>query len=144
MSVTATRYHDISTGHRVYGHESKCSHLHGHNYRVHFTVAPKDGMIDSIGRVLDFSVIKKHLCVWLENNWDHKMLIDVNDPWLHTLKLVDPDGVISVSFNPTAENMAKYLVEKIGPLLLANENAVLVSVKIEETMKCSAEYILDE
>lgn len=29
-----TAYHDISCGHRVYGHESKCAHLHGHNYRI--------------------------------------------------------------------------------------------------------------
>jgi 6-pyruvoyltetrahydropterin/6-carboxytetrahydropterin synthase len=36
MKIIASRYHDISCGHRVYGHESKCAHLHGHNYRVHF------------------------------------------------------------------------------------------------------------
>ena len=30
---TAERYHDISCGHRVVGHESKCAFLHGHNYR---------------------------------------------------------------------------------------------------------------
>ena len=34
--ITAERYHDISMGHRVVGHENKCRHLHGHNYRIHF------------------------------------------------------------------------------------------------------------
>ena len=36
MNITATRYHDICAGHRVYGHEGKCSHFHGHNYRIYF------------------------------------------------------------------------------------------------------------
>ena len=44
------RYPDISCGHRVYRHESKCAHLHGHNYRIHFTVT---GRLDSLGRVID-------------------------------------------------------------------------------------------
>src|SRR5690606_2250429 len=69
------RYHDISCGHRVFGHESKCAHLHGHNYRIHFTIEPDNRQLDLIGRVLDFSVIKTRLCEWLEKWWDHKMLI---------------------------------------------------------------------
>ena len=71
MITYATRFHDFSCGHRVVGHESHCAHLHGHNYRVHFTV---EGKLDSVGRVLDFSVIKSKLCQWLEDNWDHRFL----------------------------------------------------------------------
>ena len=71
--TTASRYHDISTGHRVHGHENKCKHLHGHNYRVHFHV--EGGTLDNIGRVLDFGVIKSALCLWLEDNWDHRFLV---------------------------------------------------------------------
>ena len=69
------RYHDISCGHRVHGHESKCAHLHGHNYRIFFTVQADNKQLDTIGRVLDFSVIKSRLCEWLEKWWDHKMLL---------------------------------------------------------------------
>lgn len=136
--ITATRYHDISAGHRVYGHESKCAHLHGHNYRVHFTVAAEE--TDVVGRVLDFSVIKSLLCMWLEENWDHKFLLYEDDFFGGVLKYADPEGVVIVPFNPTAENMAKYLVEVIGPEQLKDTNVKLISVRIEETMKCSAEY----
>ena len=47
--ITVERYHDISMGHRVVGHESKCRHLHGHNYRIHFVcTAPElDGVCAS-------------------------------------------------------------------------------------------------
>jgi len=133
--IQAERYHDFSTGHRVYQHESKCAHLHGHNYRIHFTVeAPK---LDSIGRVMDFSVIKEKLCVWLEREWDHKFLVWSQDPWSVTLKELDPDGTVIVDFNPTAENMGEYLISTIGPKMLEGTLVSLVKVKIEETRKCS-------
>ena len=138
------RYHDISCGHRVFGHESKCAHLHGHNYRIHFTIEPDNRQLDLIGRVLDFSVIKTRLCEWLEKWWDHKMLIWVHDPYLDDLLEIDPDGVVPVEFNPTAENMAKYLVETVGPRELEGTGCVLVSCRIEETRKCSATYKVDK
>ena len=72
--ITATRYHDFSAGHKVTGHEDKCAHLHGHNYRVHFTIQSIEG-VDAIGRVLDFGAIKTRLCDWLEREWDHRFLI---------------------------------------------------------------------
>lgn len=136
--ITAERYHDISCGHRVHGHESKCAHLHGHNYRIHFKV--KAHSLDEIGRVMDFSVIKTKLCDWLETYWDHKMLIWVDDPMLDDLLDIDPIGVVPVEFNPTAENMAMYLLHNVAPAALSGTNCQLIEVRIEETRKCSATY----
>lgn len=142
MTTQAHRYHDISAGHRVYQHESKCAHLHGHNYRVHFTVeAPQ---LDKIGRVMDFSVIKEKLCMWLEDNWDHKFLVWEQDPWAVILKETDPEGTVVVGFNPTAENMAQYLVEVIGPMQLEGTSVTLTHVAIEETRKCSCSFTLSK
>lgn len=135
----AHRYHDISCGHRVYGHEGKCCHLHGHNYRVHFTCVAESGKLDTLGRVIDFGDIKSRLCMWLENNWDHHFLMGTEDPMLEALLKLDPT-VVAVPFNPTAENMAEYLVEVIGPLQLKGTGIKLESVRVEETMKCSASY----
>lgn len=146
--VTATRYHDISCGHRVVGHESKCKYLHGHNYRIHFTIAAdeqwslmEDGL-DEIGRVIDFGVIKSILCEWLEREWDHQFLMWVDDPMLIEMKPFNDLGLKPVLFNPTAENMAIHLLETIGPGLLP-PSVKLVKVVVEETRKCSAE-ITDE
>lgn len=133
--ITATRYHDFSTGHRVYGHESKCAHLHGHNYRIHLTVEAEE--LDSVGRVMDFSAIKEHLCYWLEEEWDHKFLVWSQDPLAKSLPLLDPEGTVVVDFNPTAENMGQYLIDEIGPRQLAGTGVKLVSVNIEETRKCN-------
>lgn len=151
--ITANRYHDISVGHRVVGHESKCRHLHGHNYRVHFEV--EADQLDAIGRVLDFSVIKSHLCMWLEDNWDHKFLAWENDPLMRNLVVecsddnganmdMLMDSIVFVPFNPTAENMAEYLVKMIGPFKLAGTGCTLRRVVIEETRKCSCSFTKED
>lgn len=156
MSWQAKRYHDISTGHRVVGHENKCRHLHGHNYRIHFVceARPDCEQLDSIGRVIDFGVIKEKLCMWVENHWDHKFLAWEHDTMMRTLQRLSErsdemtqaddkmfyESLVFVPFNPTAENMAQHLVEVIGPQQLAGTGVTLVSVHIEETAKCSASF----
>lgn len=136
-TITATRYHDFSCGHRVVGHEGKCRFLHGHNYRVHFTIAADD--LDGVGRVMDFSVIKTLLCEWLEEEWDHRFLVWEDDPMMLKLVQLDPEGTVVVPFNPTAENMGKYLLTVVAPQELKGTGAWLKSVVIEETRKCSVE-----
>lgn len=138
MTVLATRYHDFSYGHRVFGHESKCASLHGHNGRVHFHC--EADMLDGIGRVIDFGVIKSTMCEWVETNWDHRFLVYSGDPWAEVLSKLDSTVVI-VPFNPTAENMAAFLVREIGPQLLSGSGVWLRKCTIEETRKCSATYI---
>jgi len=135
--IVASRYHDISCGHRVVGHEGKCAHLHGHNYRVHFSCAAT--RLDEVGRVVDFSVMKTQLCMWLEREWDHRFLIWQRDPLAEQLARVDPT-LVRVPFNPTAENMARHLVEDVGPRQLSGLGVELVEVRIDETAKCSATY----
>lgn len=103
MSYSVIRSHEICAGHRVVGHESKCRHLHGHNYVFHFKVQPKGiqvemeypetfpgtltepGKLDNLGRVIDFSVVKSTLCQWLEDNWDHKFLYWEKDPLITSM-----------------------------------------------------------
>jgi 6-pyruvoyltetrahydropterin/6-carboxytetrahydropterin synthase len=141
MSRTlATRYHDISCGHRVVGHEGACANLHGHNYRIHFTCSSIN--LDSVGRVVDFSAIKDLLCKWLEDNWDHRFLVWDGDIMAPALCYLD-ETVMVLPFNPTAENLARYLVLTVGPVALQGTGAALRSVTIEETRKCSATFSLE-
>lgn len=139
--IKASRYHDICAGHRVNGHEGKCRHLHGHNYRVHFHCEAEPGhtKLDDIGRVIDFSVIKEKMCMWLEDNWDHHFLVWKEDLLSSYLLEIDPTVVV-VPFNPTAENMAEYLTTVIGPEQFKGTGIVVVKTEIEETRKCSASY----
>lgn len=140
--VTITREHEIACGHRVVGHEGKCQHLHGHNYLISFTCsAPK---LDRVGRVIDFGVIKSILCQWLEDNWDHKFLAWQEDDRLagaiagsEFMALLE-ESIVWLPFNPTAENIATYLLQVIGPKQLEGTGVKLTSVVVGETRKCSA------
>ena len=133
--ITASRYHDFSCGHRVVGHENKCRLLHGHNYRITFDCA---GTLDRVGRVLDFEVMKTRLCNWLEEHWDHRLLLWAEDPLLPALHAVSPESVVVVPFNPTAENIAAHLLTVVAPAQLAGTGVTLVCCTVEETRKCAA------
>lgn len=178
MSYTVIRSHEICAGHRVVGHESKCRHLHGHNYKFHFKVAPKETVkevpiemggglvnvevkerakLDHVGRVIDFSVVKTTLCQWLEDNWDHKFLHWNRDNLIDALKIAASrpscplehedhehflSSLVALPFNPTAENLAAYMVDVIGPQLLDEHGVQLIECTIEETSKCHVNYSL--
>ena len=50
------------------------------------------------------------------------------------------NSLVSLPFNPTAENLAQYMVEVIGPRLLDEHGVELVKCTIEETSKCHVGY----
>ena len=81
---------EIAGAHRLnLNYESKCANLHGHNWIV--TVWCKSQTLDANGMVIDFTHIKREV----QDKLDHKFLNDV------------------VPFNPTAENIAKWVCEQI-------------------------------
>lgn len=139
MSFQITRKHEIHCGHRVVNHEGKCKNLHGHSYVFHLICSCDK--LDALGRVIDFSVIKDLICRWLDDNWDHKLILWEQDPWLKSLKEID-NTIVTIPYNPTAENLACYLVEVVGPELFLNSNVKLTQVILEETSKCSASYAI--
>lgn len=136
---TVVRKHEIHCGHRVVGHEGKCKNLHGHSYVFEFHCQAED--LDCLGRVIDFSVIKGELCEWLEDQWDHRMLIWEEDPLLPSLRKLDR-YIVSVDFNPTAENLGEYLLKSVAPKLLDRHKIVCSKVIVHETGKCRAEVSL--
>ena len=125
------------------GHENKCATLHGHNYVGYFT-AKADGL-DDLGRVIDFSVLKEKIGQWIDTFWDHTVIVFEEDTL--TLKSIlncpsYKDPFVS-NFNPTAENMADYLLYKVCPDVLKGTSVRVTSVKLYETENCSAEASLE-
>lgn len=136
MSLTCTRRLQFCAGHRVYGHESKCANPHGHNY-VALIEAEADAL-DSIGRVIDFSVLKDRVGTWIDQHWDHGFLVYWNDVALHDALVALKGKLYVMSVNPTAENMAHYLLTTVCPPLLSDTCVRVTSVVLYETENCSA------
>ncbi len=112
---------DFSAAHNLRGYRGKCEALHGHNWRVEVAVAAK--RLDKTGMVEDFGVIRKDLRIVLEE-LDHHYLNDVK---------------AFGRTNPTSENIAKWVFEKMGRRLRSSRCKVSW-VKVWETATSCAAY----
>lgn len=138
--MEAVRIIEFDAGHRVAQHESKCATLHGHRYKLEaYAIADK---LDSVGRVIDFSVIKEKLGGWIDEHWDHTCLVWQQD--VITLRCLQSAPQFKepyvCHFNPTAENMAKFLVDEICPDLFEDTGVEISRVRLWETPNCYVEY----
>jgi 6-pyruvoyltetrahydropterin/6-carboxytetrahydropterin synthase len=82
---------EISASHKLtLSYLSKCENLHGHNWII--TIYCKAEELNPDGMVVDFTHIKQQV----QDKLDHKNLNEELD------------------FNPTAENMARWICEQIA------------------------------
>ena len=142
--IQAVRRIQFCAGHRVMGHEGLCACLHGHNYVAFFHAEADD--LDSVGRVIDFGVLKEKLGGWVDENWDHGFVYFQDDAEVAEIfaRQVPAHKRFVLPDNPTAENMARYLLEVVGPEQLGGTGVRLVKVVLWETENCFAEVTLDE
>lgn len=134
IKIQIARKIHFCSGHRVLNHESKCANVHGHNYVGWFYARSKQ--LDKVGRVIDFSVIKDIIKNWIDNNWDHKMLVFEQDYEL--IKCIPKKSLVIVPFNPTAENMASYLLENVCRDLFCDVEIEIFKIILYETENCYA------
>lgn len=103
---------EISAAHKLaLDYESKCTNLHGHNWII--DVFLESSELDNNGMVMDFTHIKREIL----DKFDHKVINDV------------------VDFNPTAENLAKYICDTLAPFCYR--------VDVQESTDNVASYVKD-
>lgn len=142
---TITRRFEFDAGHRVYLHESKCSHLHGHRYKVDVEVT--SNVLDNIGRIIDFSVVKDICGKWIDENLDHGLILFESDGLLSLLRdypimplqTLVKQKIYVMNSNPTAENIANHLYHLFNRLLEPT-GVKVVSITLFETPNCKAVY----
>ena len=123
---------DFCYGHRLLNYEGKCRYLHGHNGRA--VISVEGEKLDDRGMVLDFSDIKKSVSTWIDDNLDHRMILNRADPIVPILQEMG-EPVYLIDENPTAENIAKLIFEQTRLL-----DVPIVEVRLWETPRCYATY----
>jgi 6-pyruvoyltetrahydropterin/6-carboxytetrahydropterin synthase len=140
MTITCTRRIEFDAAHRVMDHESKCKHLHGHRYAVEATFAARD--LDTLGRVIDFGQVREKLGAWIDAHWDHAAILNEKDRGLgEAIAAKTRQTIFYLPANPTAENMAQYLVSEVCPKLFGDSGARCTRIRLYETPNCYADAV---
>ena len=84
MIFQVTKEIHFCYGLRLLKYEGKCRNFHGHNGKVEVQISsPK---LDSRGMVRDFNEIKHILHAWIDQNLDHRMILNEKDPLRQALE----------------------------------------------------------
>jgi 6-pyruvoyltetrahydropterin/6-carboxytetrahydropterin synthase len=133
--IFCTRKLEFDAAHRIINHESKCKMLHGHRYVLEVTFTAKK--LDDLGRIIDFGVISKVLGAWIDKHLDHNTILSIKDKKLgEEIAKQTKQKIYYLPENPTAENIAKHILEKICPKLFAKKNVKCVAIRLYETPNC--------
>jgi 6-pyruvoyltetrahydropterin/6-carboxytetrahydropterin synthase len=114
--------HTFAAGHALRNYHGKCENVHGHNYKVQVIV--RGEKLDETGMLADFVELKKLLRA-ISEPLDHVFLNDI-EPF--------------TTVNPSAENMAVYIYEKMRDGLRQDNPVEVAEVKVWETDIQSATY----
>jgi 6-pyruvoyltetrahydropterin/6-carboxytetrahydropterin synthase len=114
LSVTK----NFSSAHCLREYKGKCENLHGHNWKIKAVFYGTK--LDKTGMLIDFTDIKKHL---------EKIILYLDHKFLNE---IEPFNRI----NPTAENLASFILEQLKSI--ETENAKVCEVEVWESQSSCA------
>lgn len=144
--LTMTKRLEFDAAHRLLNHESKCANMHGHRYAVEITLT-LTGELDAAGRIVDFGDVKRLFGGWLDEHLDHGCILNVHDPlvesragqWAADAWALKGNRLFVVDFEPSAENLARYLLERAAAMLDVEGSRRVTKLVVYETPTSSAE-----
>ena len=118
-----------------------CKNLHGHNYDIAITLGAKQ--LDEFGFVMDFCKVKKLCNDWIEQHWDHVVILDAEDTTLLEFLKQEKQKYFLLPINMPAscENLTKYAFTEFTKIIAQKYPQVQVlKVEIWETKHFKAIY----
>lgn len=112
----------FSSAHQLRGYKGKCENLHGHNYKIEIFARGEE--LNNIGLLIDFGDLKT-AADEIVNYLDHR---NINE-----LPPFDEE------LNPSAENLAKYILDYIAARI-DDERVRVYKVRCYETPTSVATY----
>jgi 6-pyruvoyltetrahydropterin/6-carboxytetrahydropterin synthase len=116
---------NFSSAHQLRGYKGKCENLHGHNYKIEIYARGRE--LDNIGLLVDFGELKEAADEVVQY-LDHR---NINE--------LPP---FDVELNPSAENLARYILERVSARV-GDERVQVYKVRCFETPTSVATYQVD-
>ncbi|HKQ51438.1 MAG TPA: 6-carboxytetrahydropterin synthase QueD [Pyrinomonadaceae bacterium] len=117
---------NFSSAHQLRGYKGKCENLHGHNYKIEIYARGRE--LDNIGLLVDFGELKEAADEVVQY-LDHR---NINE--------LPP---FDVELNPSAENLARYILERVSARV-GDDRVQVYKVRCFETPTSVATYQIDE
>jgi 6-pyruvoyltetrahydropterin/6-carboxytetrahydropterin synthase len=116
---------NFSSAHQLRGYKGKCENLHGHNYKIEIYARGRE--LDNIGLLVDFGELKA-AADEVVRYLDHR---NINE-----LPPFDEE------LNPSAENLARYILERVAAQV-GDARVAVYKVRCYETPTSVATYQVD-
>ena len=116
---------EFEAAHKIKNYPGKCAQLHGHNWVVE--AVAQGTQLNDLGILIDFKTLKSELKKVLDE-FDHKYLNELE---------------IFATKNPTAENLARIIFEKLSTSEIFSDTNKLTAIKVYESPKSCVIYSPD-
>ncbi|MBQ7704457.1 MAG: 6-carboxytetrahydropterin synthase QueD [Selenomonadaceae bacterium] len=116
---------EFEAAHFIRNYPGKCARLHGHNWIVEAVAQGSE--LNELGILIDFKVLKSEL---------NKILDEFDHQYLNELEMFTKK-------NPTAENLAKEIFDKLSVSEIFSGTTKLKAVKVYESPKSCVTYYPD-
>ena len=141
MFRSTKSFYYLPCAHRQWRDDGHCSYVHGYDRSVHLEFQCKE--LDDKMWVMDFGGLKQ-IKAWLEDLFDHTLLINEDDPEMEFFEEMDRRGLCQLRVMPNIgmEGSAQYIFDYVDDWLnKQTEGRVqLYSVECRENEKNSAIY----
>ena len=124
----------ISVGHRQWRDDGHCAWVHGYGRYIQFTF---EGDLDERQWVMDFGDLKD-IKQWLEEQWDHRVMIASDDPQLDKLKEMHDLNIMNINvmdvekgWGPGIEASCKFVYDHGQPIITQKTNGRVKITKVE-------------
>ena len=128
-----TKQFGLSYGHRLIKHKGKCERYHGHNGLVEVVCEGPD--LNENRMLIDFDIVTKTLKSWIDEELDHRMILNEKDPMIELLNKKG-EKFVSMPDDPTAEALAKLIFD-----YAKDHHLPVKKVTVWETPTSHASYV---
>ncbi|MCB9656272.1 MAG: 6-carboxytetrahydropterin synthase [Polyangiales bacterium] len=142
MFRSSKSFRGFSCAHRKWRHRGHCAHVHGYSREFTFWFESMDR--DENGFVMEFGALKP-LKAWLDEQFDHTLLLDADDPLIDDFRAIERRGGARLNVLPdvSCEGTAHFVYQHAREWIAgATKGRVwIVSVECRENEHNSAIYV---